>query len=256
VEFRPEEKRLTLSLDQGEMLADLIGPGTDVRVVTKSCEITPLGTVFGVKVDVGRVMVTVEKGRVDIQSAKGRASLRAAEALQTSEDGSLGSPQPADFRSLAWARAHRAAELALFVEDFSKPGAWVGEIDKGIARAVAKPGMGAVLQIAGEKPGLFEVPVRGSISFVCRSDRTGKFKVQLYSPELRTTYTRMQMPINRGETWRTVTIDFDEFVPSDKSRPTRLPPGSQVTDLLIMYGDEPGPGNFWIDSIKVTEVRP
>jgi hypothetical protein len=255
VEFRPEEKRLSLSLEQGELLADLVGPGQDLRVVTKACEIIPLGTVFGVKVDPGRVMVTVEKGRVDVQGAKGRAVLRAAESLQASDDGSLGAPAPADFRVLAWARKHRAPELALFAEDFAKAGAWIAEVDKGIARAVAKPGGGQVIHLATEKP-VFDVPVRGSITLVCRSDRAGKIKIQFFCSDLRTTYTRTEIPILRGEAWRAVTIDFDEFVPSDKSRPGRAPAGSPVTDLLIMYGEEGERGNFWVDSIKVTEVRP
>jgi hypothetical protein len=255
VEFRPDEKRLSLSLEQGELLADLVGPGQELRVVTKACEITPLGTVFGVKVDPGRVVVTVEKGRVDVQSTKGRASLRAAESLQASEDGSLGTPLPADFRVLAWARKHRAPELALFAEDFAKPGAWTADVDKGVARAVAKPGGGQVIHLATEKP-VFEVPVHGSITFVCRTDRAGKIKVQFFCSDLRTNYSRTEIPVLRGEAWRSVTIDFDEFVPSDKSRPSRVPAGSPVTDLLIMYGEEGERGNFWVDSIKVTEVRP
>ena len=53
-----------------------------------------------------------------------------------------------------------------------------------------------------------------------------------------------------------MTIDFDELAPSDKTRPTRLPPGSPVTDLLIMYGEAEDKGNFWVDSIKITEIRP
>lgn len=246
LEFRPEEKRLSLSLEQGEMLADLVGPGPEVRVVTRSCEVIPLGTVFDVRVDPGRVLVVVEKGRVEVQSAKGRASLRAAESIQASEDGVLGTPAPADFRSLGWARAHRAAEVALLSEDFTKRGA---------ARAVAKPGMGQVLQLAPDKP-LFEVPVRGAITIVCRADRAGKFKVQLYSPDLKTTYTKQNIGVLRGDAWRTVTIDFDELVASDKSKPARMTPGSAVTDLLIMYGDEGERGSFWVDSLKVTEVRP
>ncbi|MBI3858524.1 MAG: FecR domain-containing protein, partial [Planctomycetes bacterium] len=255
LEFRPEEKRLTLAMEQGELLADLIGPGPEMRVVTKACDVTPLGTVFGVKVDAGRVTVTVEKGRVEVQSPRGRATLRPAESLQASEDGTLGTPGPADFRTMAWARSHRAPELSLYAEDFSKPGAWAGEIDKGVARAVAKAGGGPVLHLATEKP-LFEVPVRGSMTVVCRSDRAGKFKIQFYSPELKTTYTKQNLTVLRSDAWRAVTVDFDDFAPSDKSRPARVTPGSGVTDLLLMYGDEGERGNFWVDSIKVTEVRP
>jgi len=256
VEFRPEEKRLSIALEQGELIADLVGPGADVRVVTRACEIVPQGTVFGVKVDVGRVMVTVEKGRVEVQGSKGRVSLRAAESLQASEDGGLGAPVPADFRTFGWARTHRAPEMTVYAEEFSKPGAWIGEVNRGAARAVAKPDSGAVLQVASDKPGLFDVPVRGFLTIVCRSDRAGRFKVQVFSPELRTTYTKTNIPILRGEAWRPITIDFDELVPSDKSKPSRMTPGAPVTDLLLMYNDEPGPGNFWVDSIKVTEVRP
>jgi hypothetical protein len=247
VEFRPEEKRLSMALEQGDLLADLGGAGQEVRVVTKACEITPLGTVFAVKVDPGRVMVTVEKGRVDVQSPKGRASLKAAEALQATQDGTLGTPVPADFRALAWARAHRAAEVTPYSEDFSK---------KGLARALARPGMGPTIQVASDKPPLFETPVRGVITIVCRADRAGKFKVQLYSPDQKTTYTKQGITILKGDAWRAVTVDFDELVPSDKSRPTRLPPGSAVTDLLIMYGDEEERGSFWVDSLKITELRP
>src|SRR6185436_9892143 len=98
VEFRPDEKRLTLGLEQGELIADLIGAGPELRVAARGCEVVPLGTVFGVKVDAARVFVTVEKGRVEVQSPKGRASLRAAESLLASADGTLGAPVPADFR--------------------------------------------------------------------------------------------------------------------------------------------------------------
>jgi hypothetical protein len=258
VEFRPEEKRLSVALEQGELIADLVGPGSDLRVVTRACEVVPKGTVFGVKVDVGRVMVTVEKGRVDVVGAKGRASLRAAEMLQASEDGALGPSLPADFRTFGWARSQRAPTTMLFADDFSKPSALMvtGEVNRGVAHALSKDGSGASLQLASDKPGLFEVPVRGFLTIVCRSDRANRFKVQLFAQELRTTYTKMNIPILRGEEWRTVTVDFDELVPSDKSKPARITPGSTVGDLLIMYGDEPGPGNFWVDSIKVTEVRP
>lgn len=255
VEFRPDEKRLSLAVEQGDLLADLLGPGPDLRVITKACEIAPLGTVFAVKVDPGRVLVTVEKGRVEVRSPKGRTNLRAAEALQASEDGTLGAPSPADFRATGWARTHRAPESTPYFEDFSKPGTWFGELDRGVIRAVARPGSGPTIQAAADKP-LFEVPVRGSITIVCRADRLGKFKIQLYSPEQKTTYTRQGITIPRGDAWRTVTVDFDELVPSDKTRPQRLPPGAPVTDFLIMYGDEGERGNFWVDAVKITEVRP
>lgn len=255
VELRPEEKRLSLAMEQGDLIADLIGPGPEIRVLTRACEITPLGTVFAVKVDAGRALVTVEKGRVEVQSAKGKATVRPAESVQAAEDGTIGAPAPADFRSMSWARGQRAPELTLFAEDFSAPGAWVGAVGGGAIKAVAQPGSGATLHYAVDK-GMFEVPVKGYLTIVCRTDRAGKFKVQLYSPDQKTTYTKQNITILRGDAWRTVTIDFDELVPSDKSRPARLPGGSTVADLLIMYGDEGDRGSFWVDAIKVTEVRP
>lgn len=255
VEFRPDEKRLGLFLEQGEVLADLIGPGPEIRVATKACEVTPLGTVFSVKIEAGRTGVTVEKGRVDIRGPRGQSTLRAGESIRASDDGTLGPAGPADFRSFSWARGHRPAELSLFVEDFSKPGAWEAEIEKGVARALPRPGSGPAIHLAAERP-LFEVPVRGTIALVCRADRASKLKVQLYVGDVRTTY-KVELPINRGSDWRTVVVNFDDLVPSDRTKATGRPaPGSPVSDLLLMYGEEDERGSFWLDSIKVAEQRP
>jgi len=255
VEFRPEEKRLSLSLEQGEALADLVGPGPEIRVVTKSCDIVPLGTVFAVKVVPGRSIVTVEKGRVEIRSSKGKATLRASESVQAGEDGTLGTTGPADFRSLAWARGHRAAELTLYAEDFSKQGAWEGEVDKGVASAVPKPGSSPMLHLATDKP-MFEVPVRGAMTVVCRADRASRLKIQIFAGDVRTTY-RLEVPVFRSSEWRTLTFNFDDFVPSDRTKASGRPqPGAPVTDLVLMYGDEEERGSLWVDSIKVTEWRP
>ncbi len=255
VEFRPQEKRLALSLEQGELLADLLGPGPEIRVLTKACDVTPLGTVFSVRIDGARTGVTVEKGRVEVQSARGTATLRAAEAIRASEDGSLGSVGPADFRTQSWARSLRAPELSLYAEDFSKPGAWEAEIDKGVARPLSRPGAGPTIHLASEKP-LFEIPVRGTISLVCRADRTSKLKLQLYAGDVRTTY-KAELSINRGSEWRTLIINVDDLVPGDRTKATGRPaPGAPILDLLVMYGEEDERGSFWLDSIKVTEVRP
>jgi hypothetical protein len=255
VEFRPEEKRLALSLEQGELLADLIGPGPEIRVLTRTCDVTPLGTVFSVRLDAGRTGVTVEKGRVEVQSARAKVTLRAAEAIRVSEDGALGPVAPADFRGQAWARGHRAPELSLFAEDFSKPGAWEAEIDKGVARALSRPGSGPMIHLATERP-IFEVPVRGAITLVYRADRTSKLKIQLYAADVKTTY-RADVAVNRSGDWRTLSIPFDDFGPSDRTKATGRPaPGAPVSDFLVMYGEEDERGSFWLDSIKVTEVRP
>jgi hypothetical protein len=255
VEFRPEEKRLALSLEQGEALADLASPGPEIRIVTKSCEVAPLGTVFAVRIVSGRAVVTVERGRVEVRSAKGKATLRAAESLQAAEDGTLSTPAPADFRSLAWARTHRTAELTLYSEDFSKPGAWEGEIDKGVARAVARPGSAPMIHLASNLP-IFEVPVRGLLTVVCRADRASKLKVQIFAGDVRTTY-KVEVPVLRSSEWRTLTFAFDDFVSTDRSKASGRPaPGAPVNDLLLMYGEEDERGSFWVDAIKVTELRP
>ncbi len=255
VEFRPEEKRLALSLEQGELLADLIGPGPEIRVVTKACDVTPLGTVFSVRIDGGRSGVAVEKGRVEVQSARGKATLRPAETIRVAEDGTLGPVAPTDFRTPSWARTQRAAELSLFMEDFSKAGAWEAEIEKGVARAAPRPGAGPTIHLAAEKP-LFEIPLRGTISLVCRADRTSKLKIQLFAGDVRTTY-KAEVPINRGGEWRTVVFNIDDLLPSDRTKATGRPaPGAPISDLLLMYGEEDERGSFWLDSIKVTELRP
>jgi hypothetical protein len=255
VEFRPEREHLALSLEQGEAVADLVGPGPDIRVLTKTCEVVPAAAVFAVRVVPGRSAVTVEKGRVEVRSAKGKATLRAAESLQASEDGSLSAPSPADFRSMAWARNHRAAELTLFAEDFKKPGAWEAEIDKGVARAVARPGGAPVIHLAVDKP-LFEVPVRGLVSIVCRTDRASKLKIQVFAADVRTTY-KVEVPVLRSSEWRTLNFSFDDFVSTDRSKAIGRPaPGAPITDFLLLYGEDDDRGSFWVDAIKVTEQRP
>jgi ferric-dicitrate binding protein FerR (iron transport regulator) len=255
VEFRPEEKRLSLSLEQGEALAELSGPGPEIRVVTKACDVTPLGTIFAVRAAPGRSGVTVEKGRVEVQSARGKTTLRAGEALQAADDGTLGPAAPADFRTLAWAKGHRSAEGVLYMEDFSKAGAWEGEIDKGVARAASRAGSAPMLHLATEKP-MFEVPVRGVLTIVCRADRTTKLKVQIFAGDVRTTY-RVDVPIPRSSEWRTLTFTMEDFVPADKTKATGRPaPGAPITDLLLMVGEEEERGSFWVDSLKVTELRP
>lgn len=255
IEVRPDSGRLNFMLEQGELLAELSGPGPQLSVASKGCDIIPTGTVFDVKADPGRVTIIVERGRISVRSAKGRVDLRAAESLQASDDGSLGPPGPADFKAMAWARSHRPAETSVFIEDFSKPGAWSGNIERGFARAAAPQGGGApVLHLATDRP-MFEVPVRGTISLFYRADRAGRIKLQFFLPELRTTYVRT-VPVLRISSWRSMTVDLDEFVPSDKSRPARMPPGSPVTDFVIMYGDEAEKGNLWVSQIKVTELRP
>ena len=254
VEFRPEEKRLTVVIDLGDLHAELIGAGPELRVVTKTCEVLPLGTVFTVRAEEKRSTVLVERGRVEVRGAKGKATAKAGESVQASEEG-LSAPAPADFRALSWARPHRPAESTLYLEEFNKPGAWKAEVDKGVARALSSPGVTAAIQIESEKP-LFEVPVRGQVQVVCRADRAAKMYLQFFVRDLRTNF-RKDVPVLKSPAWKTLTVDFDECLPFDKSKPQgRAPAGSSVHDFGLYYGEEGEKGNFWVDSVKVVEVRP
>jgi hypothetical protein len=255
VEFRPEEKKLSFAIDVGDLHAELIGPGPEVRVATRTCEIQPLGTVFTVRAEEKRTSVTVERGRVEVRGSKGKSAVRAGESALAMEDGTVSVPFAADLRTLAWTRSHRPAESTLFFEEFNKPGAWKAEVDKGVARAVATPGGGATLELVAEKP-IFEVPVRGQIQIVCRSDRASKMYLQYFVRELRVNF-RKEVPILKGPAWKAIAFDFDEMVSVDKTKHAgRAPAGSLVYDFGLVYGEEGEKGNFWVDSIKIVEVRP
>jgi hypothetical protein len=61
----------------------------------------------------------------------------------------------------------------------------------------------------------------------------------------------------RSSTWRTVTLDFDDFVSTSPDRYSgRVPPGSGVTNLGIFYGESESRGTIWIKSVRVVELRP
>lgn len=255
VEFRPEEKRLTIAIDLGDLHAELIGPGPEIRVATRNCEAQPLGTVFTVRAEEKRSTVVVERGRVEVKGARGRSTARAGESILATEDGTVLAPVPADFRTLAWVKPHRPPESAVFFEDFLKPGAWKAELAGGAAKGLAAPGAAAVIHLESEKP-IFEVPVRGQVQVVCRADRASKMYVQFFARDLRTNY-RKEVSVLRGTAWRTLTLDIDEFLPFDKSKPQgRAPAGAAVTDFGLYYGEEGEKGSFWVDSVRVIEVRP
>ena len=255
VEFRPEEKRLTIAIDSGDLHAELIGAGPEVRVSTRTCEVHPLGTVFTVRAEERRSSVTVERGRVEVLGARGKSTVRPGESVVATDDGAVSAPSAADFRTPAWAKPHRAAEPTLFFEDFNRPGAWKAEFEKGVARGVASTGAASSIQLETDKP-IFEVPLRGQVQVVCRSDRASRMYAQFFVRELRVNF-RKEVPILRGAAWRTVALDFDEFLPMDKAKhPGRAPAGSLVYDFGLYYGEEGEKGSFWVDSIKVVEVRP
>ena len=254
--FRPGEKGLTLELEQGRLLMELLEAGPEVRVTAAGIEARPVGTVFAVQVENRRASVIVEEGRVEVKgSAGGATTLRAGQALLAAEDGALGTPAPADFRTLSWARAHRPAERTLFSEDFAAPGRWEAEVRDGAARGLPAPGIVAQIHIDGGGRPLFEIPARGQVSLAYRSDRVGKMYVQFFAPDLRVNYRR-EVQILRTPQWKALTLDLDEFAPADRSKaPARIPPGTPVTDLLVAFETEGDKGSLWLDSFRVAGLR-
>jgi hypothetical protein len=255
VELRPEEKHLAAAIEVGDLHAELIGPGPEIRVVTRTCEVIAAGTVFTVRAEERKSTVTVERGRVEVRGAKGKVQARAGETVQAAEDGALSAPGPADFRSLAWTRSHRPAESLLYSEDFAKPGAWKADLDKGAARGLPAPGVASLLHLESEKP-IFDVPVRGQIQIVYRSDHASKLVVQFYVRDVRLNF-RKEVPVVKTPTWRLLTLEVEEFTVLDKSKGAGRPPaGLGVYDLGLSYGEEGDRGTLWVASIKVLETRP
>jgi hypothetical protein len=253
--FRPAEKGLVLELEQGKLLLELLEAGPEVRVAARGVEVRPVGTVFAVQVENRRAAVLVEEGRVEVKGAGGIAVLRAGQVLQAAEDGALGAAAPADFRTLSWARAHRPPERTLFTEDFAAPGRWEAEVRDGAAHGLPAPGIASQIHLdAGGRP-LFEVPPRGQATLVYRSDRVGKLYVQFFASDLRVNYRR-EVPILRSPQWKTLTLDLEEFAPTDRSKaPPRLPPGTPLTDLLVAFETESEKGSLWLDSFRVAGLR-
>jgi ferric-dicitrate binding protein FerR (iron transport regulator) len=255
VEFRPEEKRLTIAIDLGDLHAELIGSGPEVRVVTKACEVQPQGTVFSVRAEEKKATVVVERGRVEVRGAKGKSAVRAGESVLATDDGAVTAPFAADFRPFVWMKSHRPPESTLFLEEFSRPGVWQAEVDKGVARAIPGSGVAGVVHLESEKP-IFEVPVRGQIQVVYRADHASKMYIQFFVRDVRANF-RKEVQVLRSPAWKTLTVDLDDCLPFDKSRPQgRAPAGASVHDLGLYYGEEGEKGNLWVHSIKVVEVRP
>lgn len=254
--FRPGEKGLTLELEQGKLLVELLEAGPEVRVEAAGIEARPIGTVFAVQVENRRPSVLVEEGRVEVKGAGGGAvTLRAGQAIRAAENGALGAAAPADFRTLSWARAHRAAERTLFWEDFAAPGRWEADVRDGAARGLPAPGIAAQIHLDGGGHPLFEIPARGQVALAYRSDRVGKMVVQFFAQDLRVNYRR-EIQILRTPQWKALALDLDEFAPADRSKaPARIPPGTPVTDLLVAFETEGDKGSLWLDSFRVTGLR-
>jgi hypothetical protein len=255
VKFRPAEKHLTLAIDVGDLHAELIGAGTEVRVITRTCDVLPLGTVFTVAAREKNSTVIVEGGQVEVRGAKGMTAVRAGQSVLATDDGSVTPPVTADFRSLAWTKPHRPAESTILFEDFNRLGEWEAKIEKGVAKGILSAGSTLMaVELATDKP-IFEAPVRGQIQIVCRSDRPSQMYVQFFVRELEVNF-RKEVAIPRSSTWRTLTLNFNEFSSVDESKCSgSAPPGSAVYSFGL-YCDEEQNGTLWVDSIRVVDVRP
>ncbi len=250
VEFAPEPERLRVSLEQGEVLAELVGAGPAVRIATKVCEVDHVGTVFSVRVEGERTIVVVEEGRVACRGTTlgaGQQATVTAEKIAVAE---------ADLRRLSWTRGHRAPERALYEETFDAAGAWEAVVANGSARSVPEgENFAAKVRLDAAKP-LFHVPSRGRITLVYRADRAAKLTLQLFLQDKRLNFLQ-EAQVVRTAAWKTLTFDVDKFIPTDKSkRPMALPVGSPVSEIFLQYGEAGERIGFEVDSITVTEVRP
>jgi hypothetical protein len=255
--FRPEADGLEVRLDHGELLADLGRAGPALAVSTSAFRAAAPSGAWSVRIQRGGAAVLVERGTVEVANARGKASVRAGQAVAAADGAAPSAPAPADLRGHAWARPQRAPEATVFDEDFSKPRAWLADVDKGVAKGRPQPGTCAArLQLESVKPPLFEVPVKGRVTLVCQTDRASRMYVQLFVPEVGANFRR-EVALPRGSAWRTVVMDLDEFRATDPSKhPGRPPAGAAVTDVSILYGVDEDRGSFWVDSFRVTEIRP
>lgn len=258
LEIRPPEDGLVLGLEKGELVLEHPAGSPAPRVVTRACEVRPESGSCLVKALRNRTQVTVERGRTEVRTPRGRAVARAGQAVTIPDDGPPSEPVPADPRAWSWTRGHRSPERLLFFEDFSKPGAWdAADFDGGAARGRPQPPTFAgVLLTSSQKPPLFEVPLRGLLTLVYRSDRAAKMYVQFFADDVRANFRR-EFHALRGSAWRTVTLDFDDFVSTSPERHSgRVPPGSPVTTFGIYYGEGESRGAIWVDSVRIIELRP
>jgi hypothetical protein len=251
------ENALVFSIDKGDLLLEHPPGSPSPRVVTRACEVRPEAASCVVKSTRNRTHVAVERGRVEVRNARGRVVARAGQGVTAAEDGPPSDPVPADPRAWSWTRGHRSPERPVFFDDFSRPGAWEADFEGGTARGRPEPPVFAgVVKIASQKPPLFEVPIRGVLTLVYRCDRAAKMYVQFFAEDVRVNFRREFMAL-RSSTWRTVTLDFDDFVSTSPDRYSgRVPPGSGVTNLGIFYGESESRGTVWVKSVRVVELRP
>ncbi|HEX7902013.1 MAG TPA: FecR domain-containing protein, partial [Planctomycetota bacterium] len=255
VVFKPSKERLTILLEQGELIAELNAPGAELLVATKTCEVRHLGTIFSVKAEERRTLVLVEEGRVDVRSPKGSVTARAGQAVVASETAAPAAVASADVRLPAWTRAHRPAERVLYLEEFNAKGDWTGQVEGGAARTVRTEKLGGGTLLTGDSVRhLFEVPARGQMAIVYQADRAGRLKVQMFSNELRSNY-KIEVPLNKTQGWKTLVFDFDDLTANLPTAPPKPTPGAGFSNLMLQYDEDGDRGNLWIDSIRVISIR-
>lgn len=256
VVFNPTPERMAVTLEEGDLLAELVGPGPSVRVSTKACEAEPLGTVFLISVQGERTTLLVEEGRVDCRGARDRLAVAAGQQVSVAAGRELGAAGEADLKRLSWARAHRPLERLLYQEDFTAPGDWKGEIAGGSARAVPSPGSTAArLHLMSGKP-LFQVPLRGRFEIVYRAPQGGDLLVQIHGVDPAQNFDHPVRLAPSAE-WRAVPFEFKAFVPTDMNdRTSRLLPGRGIDHLQLIFTPGPKGGGLWIDAIRTVETRP
>ncbi len=247
--IEPEEKRLTVRLDRGEVLAELIGPGVALRVTTPACTLDPIGTVFDVRIEGIRTHLLVEEGAVNA----GGLIVKAGRGLVATAGQPIPQSAEADLRRLAWARAHRPAERVLFEETFEERGSWQADVSKGVATGI---GSRSSLQLERKDPPLFRVPAKGRIVIVMRGERAAELAVQIHQADPRMNF-RIDQRIGSGSGWQTVVIELDKIPPNTDPKTTgKVEPGAAIDSILLMYGRDGEKLGFWVDSIKVVEIRP
>jgi hypothetical protein len=245
----PEETRLAIRIEKGEMLAELIGRGLPLRVLTAACTLDPLGTVFDVRVEGNRTHVIVEEGAVDA----GGVIVKPGRSLTAVAGQPLPPTGEADMRRLAWARAHRPAERILFEETFDQAGEWQADVVKGVARGI---GSRSSIELKRKDPPIFRVPVKGRIVIVMRAERAAELALQIHQAEPKMNF-RLDQPVRSGSGWQTVVVEIDRIPPNTQPKTEGAPePGAAVDNLLLLYGRDGEKLGFWVDSIRVVEVRP
>ena len=207
-----------LRLAKGELLAEF----AQLKVVTDAGTIAPVGTVFAARLDGLRTHVLVEDGSVDIGGTVVKAGQQGVAA-----PGEAVAVSAADFRRLAWARAHRAAERVLFEQKFDD-----GRVD-----------------LKRKDPPFFRVPVRGRVTMVVRVARAGEVGLQFHQVDPKGNF-RADTWVSKAGSWQTVTIDLDRIPPNvEPKRAGTMDVGAAV-DAITVVGDAE------VQSIKVVEVRP